>query len=64
MGDRELKLGGIEMFEREKVREGNEKSGWICNTWEGMKEGGRECLTMVKFEPLLLVCHHSKMLTK
>jgi len=39
MGDRELKLGDIEVFEREKVREGNEMSGWICNMWEGGREG-------------------------
>jgi hypothetical protein len=61
MGDRELNLGGAEVFERKKVKEGNEKNGWITTCG---REGRRECLTMVEFEPLLLVFRHSKTLTK
>jgi hypothetical protein len=34
MGGRELKLGGTEMFEREKVGEGNEKN-------DGLQHVGR-----------------------
>jgi hypothetical protein len=29
LGNRELKLRDVEVFEREKNEEGNEKSGWI-----------------------------------
>jgi len=39
MGDRELKLGDVEVFEREKIKEGNLKNGWIATCG---KEGGRE----------------------
>lgn len=67
MGGRELKLGGtkmfenswlcVEMFEREKVKEGNEKNRWIvvCG-----REGRRERLSMARFKLSSLVCHHSK----
>jgi len=37
MDGRELKSGGAEAFEREKVGEGNETSGWIA-----VCAGGRE----------------------
>jgi hypothetical protein len=32
-----LKLGGVEVFEREKIREGNENSRWIVTRG---REGG------------------------
>ncbi len=49
------------MFEREKVEEGNKKTKWIVAC---KREGGGECLTIVGFEPLLLVHHHSKTISK
>jgi hypothetical protein len=39
MGGRELKSGGADVFEREKVGEGNETSGWIA-ACAGGREGG------------------------
>ncbi len=39
MGGRELKSGGADVFEREKVGEGNETSGWIA-VCAGGREGG------------------------
>ncbi len=48
------------MFEREKVEKGNKKTRIVACK----KEGGKECLTIVGFETLLLVRRHSKTIFK
>jgi hypothetical protein len=59
MDGRELKSGGAEVFEREKVGEGNETSGWIA-----VCAGGRERPSAAGFEPSSLVRCHSKTISK
>jgi hypothetical protein len=54
MGGRELKSGGADVFEREKVGEGNETSGWIA-----VCAGGREGVSVRDRIRTLVACPSS-----